>query len=202
MSRSSNRYPALGALPPLTVGLITVCVAMALWSRLGSYLYPMGPFFLTEYFRGTGMQAALGGQFWRFLTPIFLHFGLAHIAFNMLWLWQLGGPFERRLSTAELLSFVILTGVASNLAQYFFDPYVPFGGMSGVVYGLLGYFWVQGRINPRFGMALHRPIVVMMLIWFAVCWLGLIGNIANMAHTAGLLIGAGWGFFSARLQHP
>lgn len=179
-----------------------MCVALSLWSRLGDYLVPLGPLFLTEYFYGTGMQAVLDGQFWRLLTPIFLHFGLLHIVFNMLWLWQLGGPFEKRLSSLELLAFVGVVGTLSNLAQYVYDPGTPFGGMSGVVYALLGYFWVQGRTNPRFGMGLHKAIVVMMLVWFAVCWLGLIGNIANMAHTAGLFLGLAWGLVSSRAGHP
>jgi GlpG protein len=74
--------------------------------------------------------------------------------------------------------------------------------MSGVVYGLLGYFWMQGRYNARFRMILPRHVVVMMLAWFALCWSGLIGHIANMAHTAGLLLGATWGYGAARLGRP
>ncbi len=144
----------------------------------------------------------MDGDFWRLLTPVFLHFGLAHIVFNMLWLWQLGGPLERRLGSPELLTLIVVVGVLSNLAQYFFKPESLFGGMSGVVYALLGYFWMQGRFNPRFGMALRQPIVIMMLIWFVVCWLGVVGNIANMAHTAGLILGVFWGFISAYVRYP
>lgn len=106
------------------------------------------------------------------------------------------------MSTQELLLFVLTVGVFSNIAEYVYHPDIPFGGMSGVVYGLLGYFWIQGRFNPRFGMRLHKAIVVMMLVWFVVCWLGLVGNIANMAHTVGLLLGMAWGFVSASLEHP
>jgi len=144
----------------------------------------------------------MDGDFWRLLTPVFLHFGVAHIVFNMLWLWQLGGPLERRLGSTELLTLIVVVGVLSNLAQYFFKPESLFGGMSGVVYALLGYFWMQGRFNPRFGMALRQPIVIMMLIWFVVCWLGVVGNIANMAHTAGLILGVVWGYISAYVQYP
>lgn len=189
-------------MPPLTVGVIALCVILAAWSGFGSNLHPIKPLFLTEYFNDTGLQAALDGEFWRFLTPVLLHFGLAHIAFNMIWMWQLGGPFERRLSTQELLFFILTVGVLSNIAEYVYHPDIPFGGMSGVVYGLLGYFWIQGKFNPRFGMRLHKAIVVMMLVWFVICWLGLVGNIANMAHTVGLLLGMTWGFVSASLQHP
>lgn len=207
-------FPKVSSLPPLTTALVAVCVATSLWSgllwtiigidygRAEEIIYRIRPLVLSEAFPDTGIGAVLSGDFWRPLTPLFLHFGIAHIAFNMLWLWQLGGPLERRLGAPELLVLIAATGVLSNLAQYFSDPTGLFGGMSGVVYALLGYFWTQGRFNPRFGMALRQPIVVMMLIWFVVCWLGLVGNIANMAHTAGLLLGILWGFVSAFLGHP
>ena len=66
--------------------------------------------------------------------------------------------------------------------------------MSGVVYALLGYFWMQGRYNPRFGVALHQTTVTMMLVWYVLCWTGIFGPIANWAHTAGALAGIAWGF--------
>lgn len=204
----------LSSLPPVTTALIVVCLVTALWSGLlwsfigidpnqvESIIFRIRPLLLTEVFPDTGSSAVLKGDYWRLLTPILLHFGIAHIVFNMLWLWQLGGPLERRLGSLELFSLIAVVGALSNLAQYFYDPVSLFGGMSGVVYALLGYFWMQGRLNPGFGMALRQPIVVMMLIWFVVCWLGLVGNIANMAHTAGLFLGILWGFASAILSHP
>ncbi len=201
-------------MPPLTTALIAVCVGIALWSgllwsmigvdpsRVETIIFNIKPLLFTDVFPDTGIEAIMDGDFWRLLTPVFLHFGLAHIVFNMLWLWQLGGPLERRLGSPELLTLIVVVGVLSNLAQYFFKPESLFGGMSGVVYALLGYFWMQGRFNPQFGMALRQPIVVMMLTWFVVCWLGVVGNIANMAHTAGLILGVVWGFISAYVRYP
>jgi GlpG protein len=72
-----------------------------------------------------------------------------------------------------------------------------FGGMSGVVYGLLGYVWGQGFGRSDLGFSLNRSTVVMMLVWYALCWTGLLGPIANWAHTAGLIVGVGWGYISA-----
>ena len=99
---------------------------------------------------------------------------------------ELGRALEYRLSSVQLGVMVLGLGVFSNLAQYFYQG-PAFGGMSGVVYGLLAYIWIQGRFNPRFGMGLNRPIVIMMLAWFVLCWTGLMGPVANMAHTAGLI---------------
>jgi membrane associated rhomboid family serine protease len=76
-----------------------------------------------------------------------------------------------------------------------------FGGMSGVVYGLLAYVWMQGRYNQRFGYALHKSTAVMMLVWFVLCWTGLLGPIANWAHTTGLLIGLAWGYLERNKRY-
>jgi GlpG protein len=113
-------------------------------------------------------------------------------------LWDLGGMVERNQGVWYLGGLVLVSGVAGNLAQYAYAG-PAFGGMSGVVYALLGYVWMQGRYNPRAGLFLHKEIVAMMLIWFVLGWTGLIGHIANMDHTAGLLVGVAWGYTSASL---
>lgn len=183
----------LGFLPPLTVALIGVSVVFAVVSGLGRSLNVLVPFFIATP-GSHGLADVQSGQVWRLLTPIFIHFGVLHLLFNMLWLWDLGGLLERRRGTFFFGGFILLVGVASNLAQYLVTASPFFGGMSGVVYGLLGYIWMQGKYNPRFGYELHQQIVAMMLIWYVLCWTGLLGPIANWAHTAGLAIGVAWGF--------
>ena len=176
----------------LTVTLIVASVLASLPTMLNSQNV-LAPLLIASP-GSTGFADIQRGEVWRLVTPIFLHFGILHIVFNMMWLWDLGGSLERLKGPVFLGIFVAVTGIASNLAQYVIagNPY--FGGMSGVVYALLGYVWMQGRFNPAFGMGLHQSTVIMMLVWYVLCWTGLLGPIANWAHTAGLLMGAAWGF--------
>ena len=149
---------------------------------------------ISEYV-GTGFPEVLQGQFWRLLTPIFIHFGMIHILFNMLWLYDLGTIIEMKQGSPRMGLLVAIIGVLSNMGQYFWAG-AGFGGMSGVVYGLLAYIWVQSKLNPRFNLILHNYVVYMMLGWFIACWVGLIPNVANMGHTVGLVSGLvlGWIF--------
>jgi len=139
------------------------------------------------------------GELWRLITPIFLHFGIMHILANMLWLRDLGSMIEARQSTGLLALQVVIIAALSNLAEFFYAGGL-FGGMSGVVYGLLGYIWIRGKYDPASGLYLHPTNVTFMMIWFFACWFNLLGPIANVAHTVGLAIGIVWGFISSLLH--
>lgn len=179
--------------PPFTIVLIAVSILVALFSELGEARDILQFLFIASP-QSDGLTEIAGGQIWRLLTPVFIHFGILHLVFNMMWLWDLGGLIESRKGPLFLGVFLVAVGIASNLVQYLLGASLFFGGMSGVVYGLLGYTWMQGRYNPRFGYALHKSTVIMMLGWFVLCWTGLLGPIANWAHTTGLLIGLAWGY--------
>jgi GlpG protein len=98
------------------------------------------------------------------------------------------------------LLLVVVIGIGSNLGQTYIGNSPAFGGMSGVVYGLLGYIWVRGKCDPASGLYLHPSTVVMMLVWFFACLTGMIGHIANAAHGVGLVMGMAWGYLSS-LRH-
>jgi GlpG protein len=139
------------------------------------------------------------GEIWRLFTPMFLHFNVLHIFFNMLWLRDLGSMIEARKGSWFLLLLTLILAGASNVGQYLWDgPH--FGGMSGVVYGLLGYVWMQGKFNRASRLSLEPQTVTLMIVWFFLCLTGLVGNIANTAHGVGLAAGVAWGFLDARLR--
>jgi len=188
---------------PLTAALIAVSVAVAVLTGLGSNRKACQPFHITRVAvsGGTmrwmpGLPEVRQGQLWRLLTPIFLHFGILHIVFNMLWLKDLGGVIERRQGWWYLLAAVVAIGVTSNLAQYWWSG-PNFGGMSGVVYGLLGYIWLRAKLDPKAGYFVDPRTITWMGIWLVLCMTGMMGPIGNAAHVVGLLVGMAWAFVAS-----
>ena len=208
---SSKIFPAtrLG-FGVLTAVLIAISVVVGVLSR-GAYsmgdfnqrvIQPLSvtSYSLTgRYLRWTkGLREIREGQVWRVITPIFIHFGPLHLIFNMMWLFDLGTMIERRQGTRLLALLVVVIAATSNLAQYFWRG-PDFGGMSGVVYGLIGYIWMRGRFDPRSGLYLHPTTVTMAMIWFVLCLVNVIPNVANTVHAVGLGVGLAWGFLSSQI---
>ena len=133
-------------------------------------------------------------QWWRYWTPIFLHFSWMHILFNGLMLLEIGRRIEIAQGSRCLFFLVMICALASNLTQFFVDPGNIFGGMSGVIYALIGYGWLYQRLKPAAGIDMPAGLMTMMLFWLVLCFSGLItmagmGEIANAAHVGGLLSG-------------
>lgn len=178
----------------VTLFLIIVSIVVALLSQLGKNFDFLLNFFITKY--TAGLSEIGDGQVWRLITPIFIHFGIMHLVFNMMWLYDLGNMIEDRKGSWFFGIFVAVAAALSNLVQFLgWGPV--FGGMSGVVYGLLGYVWMKTKYDPNSRLFLHKTTVTMMLGWFLLCWTGLLGPIANGAHTAGLVVGVIWGFLTS-----
>ena len=128
-------------------------------------------------------------QSWRFITPAFLHFSLLHIVFNSLWWWQLGGMVEKKQGKQRLFILFLFSAIASNLAQFFLvGPY--FGGLSGVVYALVGYCWLYGLMNKGSQVHLPNSMFAFLLGWLVLGFIDILPvNVANYAHLVGLLAG-------------
>ncbi len=128
-------------------------------------------------------------QSWRFITPAFLHFSLLHIVFNSLWWWQLGGMVEKKQGKQRLFILFLFSAIASNLAQFFLvGPY--FGGLSGVVYALVGYCWLYGLMNKGSQVHLPNGMFAFLLGWLVLGFIDILPvNVANYAHLVGLLAG-------------
>ncbi|MDU8432457.1 rhomboid family intramembrane serine protease [Pseudomonas syringae pv. actinidifoliorum] len=144
------------------------------------------------------------GQWWRIVSPMLIHFGILHLAMNGMWFWELGRRIEVRQGSVSLLLLTLLFSAVSNYVQYLFSGPSLFGGLSGVLYGLLGHCWIYQMLAPNPVYRLPRGVLIMMLVWLALCLSGLVsmlgfGEIANGAHVGGLIIGCITGLFGGAI---
>jgi GlpG protein len=94
-----------------------------------------------------------------------------------------------------MLMLFLVIAVVSNVSQFVYGGAGLFGGMSGVVYGLLGFSWVAPLLQPGWKIQPSTPIMLFMVGWLVACMVGIVevlgfGAIANAAHVGGLLCGA------------
>ncbi len=149
-------------------------------------------------------ETMAAGQYWRLITPMFIHFGILHLAMNSMWYWELGRRIESYQGKWMLLGLTLLVGLVSNAVQFWWAGPSIFGGLSGVLYGLLGHCWIYQLLAPNRAYHLPKGVVVMMLIWLVICMSGItevagIGAIANGAHVGGLLVGCLTGLLGGAL---
>ena len=149
-------------------------------------------------------------QWWRFVTPMFLHVNLLHLIVNMYSLWIVGPYVEKLYGSAKFVVFWVVTGVAGVVGSYLtvrpglagnpitgfiFKAYdTPSAGASGALFGLVGVLFVFGikfrhelpeGFKRAFGTGLLPMIVLNLFIGYV-----LRGFIDNAAHVGGLLSGA------------
>ena len=187
------RRQVLGA--PVT----SVCLLLAfVLFPLGGGPTDHGPWLERLLLIDLTVHATLGesmatGEAWRLLTPMFIHFGWLHLGFNVLCVWAIGMRLEYVFGSLLVLGLIIGSAVVANVAQYVgYGPSV-FGGLSGVVYGLIGFSFTLNRLLGSDPIGLGRGFYVLMLVSFVLGFSGVFNifgvGIANGAHLGGLLTG-------------
>ena len=136
---------------------------------------------------------ALGHDYWRLFTPVLLHANAMHLIFNLLWWYLLANLVEKSQSRLQLVGLSVCIALVSNLAQFAYGGSNLFGGLSGVIYGLLGYIWLYPLVNPVVRFRLRGAIVGFMVGWMVIGYIGVLepvfGRMANAAHLSGFLTG-------------
>ena len=117
-----------------------------------------------------------------------------HFVFNGLWLSLLGGELKRFWAQSIYSARLSVSAVVSNMGQFVWTGSVAFGGMSGVIYALLGYIWIRNLLAPHPILALPKELIGFMLVWLLFCMTGILDfllgvGIANAAHFSGLIVG-------------
>lgn len=81
----------------------------------------------------------LGGQPWRLITSMFLHFGIVHLVMNMFALYWLGTLLEPAVGTVRFVLIYFFCGIIAGIASLLFNLFIPSAGASGAIFGLFGY---------------------------------------------------------------
>jgi len=199
----------------LIMGLILLSIAFTVWTQFGEDRDVFYRFTLADPPEQARIEGRLvdlpglehteslrKGEYWRLITPIFLHLTPLHLIFGMYALFSLGGLVEYRRGFRWTLLFVLVTGVVTNAAQYLVPASFTmhssmrtvfgglyFGGMSGVSFAFFGYLLAKTLYSPEPGLRIPRDTIYIIIGWFFLCMTGYVGPVANTAHAAGLAAG-------------
>ena len=191
-----RKYPVV----TLLIGAALVCLP-ATWPLESGALGSMLPWLTIvpvagregDLHYGTLRDVFAQLQLWRLVTPVFIHFGIVHFAFNAAVVVEFGRRIERGAGSWVLLLLVLLIAIVSDVAQFVVTQAPLFGGLSGVAYGLFAYVAARGRldrapvwqVNPSFSIGV---VVILVLMTTGVTEaFGL--YIANTVHWVGLGLG-------------
>lgn len=133
--------------------------------------------------------AVADGEVYRLLSSAFMHFGLTHIAFNMLALYFVGPPLEIALGRMRFIALYLLSALGGSVLVYLLTFNALTAGASGAVFGLFGATFVVGkRLNMDTRSVLM--IIVLNLAFTFVYPLITSQNISWQGHIGGLVTGA------------
>ncbi len=198
------RPPYYGAPARQPAGNGPIVVYTLLGVTILVYLAQVG----TQFLLGYDLPAALGvkanelivsGQFWRLITPMFLHGSILHLGFNMYALYVLGPGLERHYGHGRFLALYMLAGFAGNVFSFMFTI-EPSLGSSTAIFGLLG---AQGvflyRNRDLFGNIAQRALMNIVMIAVINLVIGLQPGIDNWGHVGGLIGGALFAWYAGPL---
>ena len=173
----------------ITTFLIAATLVIALIDLLsegtGELMYNLT---IDHWASAVPLERVRAGEILRLVTPIFLHFGLFHLLFNLLWLERFGRQIEGNHGPLAMVGLVVVSALVGNLGQYFATG-PSFGGLSGVNYALFGFIWMQARFNPQRSYSMTLGATVLLMAWLVLCATGKLGPVANVGHAGGLLVG-------------
>jgi rhomboid protease GluP len=135
------------------------------------------------------------GEWWRFITPIFLHIGFLHLAMNTLALYFLGPAVERIFGNLRFLFIYLFAGISGVIASFIFSPNIS-AGASGAIFGCFGALLYFALIYPKLFFRTMGPSVITVLVFNLI-----FGFTVSIVDNAGHLGGLAGGFLAAGILH-
>lgn len=150
------------------------------------------PFFprawIFETLSGVNLYVA-DGEYWRLITPIFLHSGFTHFLFNSFSLVLFGPALERMVGKGKFVIIYLISGIGANIATFFLQPLTyTHVGSSGAIFGLFGYYLAITTFRKEMLSRENSQLIITIVV------LGLImtflqPNVNITAHIFGLAFG-------------
>ncbi|GAA0311535.1 membrane associated rhomboid family serine protease [Gracilibacillus halotolerans] len=173
-------YPLVSIIVSFQIGIAVI----------GWIIPPLGDLIM---FYGAGHHFFIEqGEYWRFLTPIFLHspHNVGHILFNSFALILFAPPLEQMLGKLKFLFVYLSTGVLANILTFFVEPtpYYSHVGASGAIFGILGLYFFMVFFEKRLiSQSDAKLILIITIISLVMTFLR--PNINILGHLFGLIAG-------------
>ncbi|CAM9536101.1 unnamed protein product [Ectocarpus sp. 12 AP-2014] len=129
------------------------------------------------------------GDWWRLISPMFLHAGVVHFLFNMLGFLQVGGMVERVFGWWRVACIYLVAGVFGTIVSAIFVPTQVMVGASGAIFGVFGALWADLWQNWSVNQDRCRMFTVLFILTAVNIILGLMPFLDNFAHCGGMLMG-------------
>lgn len=172
--------------PFITYSIIVVTLLMYLLMTIsgGSESIPV----LIRYGAKFNFAIIFFNEWWRLITPIFLHIGLAHLIFNLVIVYYLGSQLEMLFGHGKYLILYLLSGIMGNIFSFAFNESIS-AGASTSIFGLFISMIALNKIYPNSfqleAMARQYGLLIAINILFGILSTG----VDNMGHIGGLVGG-------------
>lgn len=168
--------------------IVSIIIAIHILLYLCTILPFLPNYWFVETFSGVNLYIS-EGEFWRLITPTFMHSGFSHMFFNSVSLLLFGPALERMLGWRKFTIIYLCSGIIANIATYFFEPLsYTHVGSSGAIFGLFGYY-ISIILFRRSWMSKENAQIIFTLCIVSLIMTFIQHDINITAHIFGLLGG-------------
>ncbi|MBU9842461.1 rhomboid family intramembrane serine protease GlpG [Rahnella aceris] len=174
---------------PLTIGMIVLSLAVFILQQM------VGDELVMSWLAWPDSSRVF--QLWRWFTPALMNFSFIALLINLAWWWYLASQIEMHLGSGKLFTVTLISALISGWGQSMVNGSW-FGGLSGVVYALMGYAWLTGQLKPESRLYVPGGLLVISLIFMFIGYATGGAAVSNAAHAFGLGLGLIMAFVDTR----
>lgn len=174
-SQYIRQYPIVTFFIVINIGVFIVTLLPIIGGKL--FMWGIGNNFMIS-----------SGEYWRLVSPMFLHNGIIHLLMNMFSLFIFGPELEKVAGKARFITIYMLSGIFGNIASFFFmDWNYQHAGASGAIFGIFGAFGALVYYTKHVMPQLKQIVVPIIIISVVMTFVG--NNINVTSHITGLVVG-------------